>query len=91
MKVKKSLTVTIQKQMPEFADEVASFDVSALEDRIVSMARSLDDVEKAKAADEGLEQAREQAKQLNAPYNDAKKAIRLKTSYLILLLEEKGK
>jgi hypothetical protein len=91
MKEQQNLTTKIQKQMPEFFDEVASLDSDALEHRVVQLAKDLGDVEKAKEGDEALEQARETAKELNAPYNESRKAIRLKTSYLIQLLEEKGK
>jgi hypothetical protein len=91
MKEKKSLAVRIQKEMPEFFDEVASLDATALEARIVQLAKGLEEVEKTKDEDEGLQAARATARDLNAPYVEAKKAIRLKTSYICQLLEEKGK
>ena len=44
----------------------------------------------ARDKDEELESAKEVAKELGAPYNDTIKALKLKTAYLHILLEEKG-
>ncbi len=58
--------------------------------RLAHYAKEAEAVEDAKEADEELEQAKESAAQLAAPYRDAKKAIRLKSRYIISLLKEKG-
>lgn len=87
---KQKMIQVVEKEMPEFASEVAGLSVEGLEGRLVQMAKSLEEVEEAKEADEGLAAAREAAKQANAPYVEAKKAIRLKSSYLVHLVKEKG-
>ena len=89
--MKEKLSIRVQKELPDFASEAEALDASSLEDRIVELAKGLEEVEKAKEADTALQEARENAKELNAPYLESKKVIRLKTSYLVQLLEEKGK
>ncbi len=89
-KNKVSLEDKIRKDNPEFADEVNRLDVQALDKRLSDLAKGAEDVEDAKEADEGLEQARAQVNELAAPYRDAKKAIRLKMRYIIAIVKEKG-
>jgi hypothetical protein len=80
----------VQKQYPDFVDMVDSMTVDQLEDRLNIYAKEQEKVKKAKEADMDLKNAKELASELGAPYADAKKAIDLKTSYIISLIGEKG-
>lgn len=87
---KQKMIKTIETEMPEFVSEVASMPIELLEGRLVELVRGMQEVTKAKEADEGLAAAREAAKQANAPYVDAKKALRLKIDYVLHLADERG-
>lgn len=91
MKNKPNVQTQVQKEMPEFAAEASSLSPEGLVNRVVQCSKDAEEVDNAKEADEGLQQAKEEARLLGAPYSDAKKAIKLKIRYLLALLEEKGK
>lgn len=80
----------VQKEMPEFADEVARLDVQGLKNRIATYAGELSESEDQKETDEALKNAQMEAKELGAPYRDVKKAVAMKTRYLLSLMKEKG-
>jgi hypothetical protein len=80
----------VQKEMPEFANEVAGLDVQALKNRIANYARELSKSEECQENDEALAAARAEVKELGAPYREVKKAVATKTRYLLNLIEEKG-
>ena len=80
----------IKKANPEFAEEVAGLSVEELDRRLAQLAKDLEATEDAKDADSELAQAQETVTQLAAPYRDAKKALRLKSRYVIGLIKEKG-
>lgn len=89
-KAKKSLQEKIQEEMPEFAGEVAGLSVADLNNRLAEQAKAAEWNEQSKEDDEELEEAQAHASELGAPYRDAKKAIRLRSRYLIALIKEKG-
>jgi hypothetical protein len=89
-KAKKSLQEKIQEEQPEFAGEVAGLSVDQLNARLAEQAKAAEWNEQAKEDDEELEEAQAHASELGAPYRDAKKAIRLRSRYLIALIKEKG-
>ena len=80
----------IKKANPEFAEEVAALSIEELDRRLAQLAKDLEATEDAKDADSELAQAQETVTQLAAPYRDAKKALRLKSRYVIGLIKEKG-
>jgi hypothetical protein len=80
----------IQEEMPEFAGEVAACSVDQLNARLAQLAKDAEVNEQAKEDDEDLEKAKAEASELGAPYRDAKKAIRLRSRYIIKLIGEKG-
>lgn len=80
----------IQKANPEFAEEVGALSVEQLDHRLAQLAKDLEATEDAKDADSDLAEAQEKATELAAPYRDAKKALRLKSRYVIALIKEKG-
>lgn len=79
-----------QSEYPDFCNEVDSLDGAQLKARIVKLQQGLQESEACKEKDEEYQAAREQVKELGAPYRDIKKAVRLKTSYLVELLKERG-
>lgn len=87
---KKSVQEKVQEDMPEFASEVAGLSVGDLNNRLAKLAKDSEANEQAQEDDEGLEKARAEASELAAPYRDAKKAIRLRSRYIIALINEKG-
>lgn len=87
---KKSLQEKIQAEMPEFVGEVSALSSDQLNGRLAKLAKDAEANEQAKEDDEELEEAHTHASELGAPYRDAKKALRLKTRYIISLLKEKG-
>lgn len=87
---KKSLQEKVQEEMPEFANEVAGLSVDQLNVRLANLAKDAEKNEEAQEDDEDLEKARGEAAELSAPYRDAKKAIRLRSRYVISLIKEKG-
>lgn len=89
-RTKKSVQTVVQEEFPEFASEVASLGEDLLNNRLATLAKALEESETAKENDEALEDAKELASELSAPYKDAKKAIRMKSKYVIALLKEKG-
>ncbi len=80
----------IEKQLPEFVNEVAGLSVEDLNARLSQLAKDFEAVEEAKQADEELESLRAAASEAAAPYRDGKKAIRLKSGYIVALIKEKG-
>lgn len=80
----------IEKELPEFVNEVAGLSVDDLNLRLSRLAKDYEAIEEAKEADEGLADARETSRALAAPYSDGKKVIRKKSSYIVALIKEKG-
>ena len=80
----------IQRQFPDFVEMVDSMSVEQLEGRLNIYAKELEKVKIAKERDVALNSAKNLVSELSAPYNEAKKAIELKTSYIIMLIAEKG-
>ena len=89
-RAKKSLQEKVQEDMPEFAAEVAGLSVQDLNNRLATLAKGAEENEQAQEDDEDLEKARAEASELAAPYRDAKKALRLRSRYVISLIREKG-
>lgn len=78
-----------QKEYPEFTDGVDSLSREELEANMLQLAKYREETEMAKKKDEGLERAREMVKELQGPYNDALKALKIKMAYLALLIQER--
>jgi len=87
---KKSFTEKVQKELPEFASEVATLSVDNLNARLAVLAKANEENEQNQENDEDLETARAEASELAAPYKEAKKHLRLKTRYIVSLINEKG-
>jgi hypothetical protein len=89
-KQKLSFNEKVQKDMPEFADEVASLSVQDLNNRLATLAKAAEESMQAKEDDEELEEAQTHSRELAAPYRDAAKMIRTKSKYIIGTIKEKG-
>lgn len=77
-----------QKDFPEFVDMLIGANKESLEKNLLNYAKHREEVELARSEDEGLAVAKEQVKELAAPYNDAIKALKLKLAYLHVMLQE---
>jgi hypothetical protein len=80
----------IQKEYPDFCNEVQSLTADELKARIVALQQALDESEEHKAQNMDLRDARHVVSELAGPYRDVKKAVKAKTSYLIELLKNQG-
>jgi hypothetical protein len=78
-----------QKEFPEFVNEVANLSVGDLNNRLLALTIASADNDTAQENDEELEEAKEKAAFFAAPYRDARKAVKLKTRYILSLLEGK--
>lgn len=87
---KKTVQEVAQAEFPEFVGEVSGLTADQLNNRLATLAKNLEESETAKEEDEELEEAKLTASELAAPYRDAKKALRVKSKYIIGLLKEKG-
>lgn len=89
-KSKKSLKEKVQEEFPEFAAVADALSVAELESKLAEHAKYAEQNEDAKEADEELKNTQSLAKELGAPYRDAKKAIRMKSRYIIATIRDKG-
>ena len=74
----------------EFKEEVDRLSIQQLEARISRMQKDLDDSEEHKKNNEALNKVKNEKAELEGPYNDVKKAVKIKTKYIIELIKEKG-
>ena len=82
----------ILKKLPSgFADDVAGYDEAQVKAAVLQSEANIRRVEQEREADEKLAGAKEILKDLNGPYRDAISAQRAKISYLLHVLEERGK
>lgn len=79
-----------QNDFPEFTDAVDSANVEELKKKLLEYAIYREETIMAQKVDEGLEKAKNTVKELNAPYNETLNALKIKTAYIHILLEEKG-
>jgi uncharacterized small protein (DUF1192 family) len=74
----------------EFRDEVWGLSVEKLEDRIATLQKALDESEEHKKENQALKDLKDEVSLLEGPYNDVKKAVKVKTKFLIELIKDKG-
>jgi ABC-type Na+ transport system ATPase subunit NatA len=90
MKNKKDIRKQVQKELPEFADEVNSLSVADINNRISKLAQDLNELKETEEADEYYQDLKEKIKAARSVYSDSKKIFSLKTKYLIDELKSKG-
>lgn len=83
------LRTKAQKDYPEFTDSVDNAQLADLEANLLRYAKYREETEMAKKKDEDLDKAKNLVKELQAPYNETIKALKVKTAYLGLLIEER--
>lgn len=89
-KVPLTFAQKVEKELPEFSAEVAGLDVQAMKNRIAGYAKELEDSETHKEENQDLIDAQAEVSLLTGPYKDVRKAVRMKTRYLLGLIKEKG-
>jgi hypothetical protein len=88
----KTLLEKIETEFPEFQSEVVGLDIKQLDQRIADMQKELQDAadfQEEKRGEE-IQNLVNELKEARGPYNDVKKAVGLKTKYLVSLIREKG-
>lgn len=90
MKSKKDIQKIMAENNPEFVDECQSLSVEQLDARLAQCAKDAEAADEIKDADVKYQAAKEEAKELGACHRDAKKAIKLRSRYLIALIKERG-
>lgn len=81
----------IETELPEFTAEVRSLLSGDLEQRLLELTKASMEVDDSKEDDQELQETKDKLKELNAPYSEAKKTIKMKTKYILTLLKDKGK
>lgn len=79
----------LEKIHQGFTDTVAGLTVKDLEVNILMYAKHSDDTQEFLKKNEAIKSAQEQLKELKGPSLDMLKALKLKMSYLHLLIKEK--
>lgn len=87
---KKTLLEQIDNLDSQFAESVLKLNAQELKNRIASLASQLQESETHREENSALQKAKDEVKELSGGYNDVRKAVKLKTKYLISLLQEKG-
>lgn len=87
----KTVQEKVESEFPDFATEAVSLSPSEIDARILKMQKELEYSELAKEEDNELNDAKTLARELGAPYREVKRAVNLKTRYLIALLKAKAK
>jgi cyanate lyase len=78
-----------EKDYPDFVNSHNTLGPKELEASLLIYAKHREDSEMAKKIDKDLNKAKEAVKELSAPYNDAIKALKLKTAFLHMLIQER--
>lgn len=86
----KTLREKTEKEYPDFVKEVDGLNIQDMEKRISNYAKALEDSEQHKEDNTVLASAHAEVAELMGPYKDVKKAVKVKTRYLIQQIREKG-
>lgn len=85
-----TIKIKVEKELPDFVGEVIGMSVEELDKKLASLAKHYEEVTTAQNNDEKYQEAKKEVKEMGAPYRDVKKAIRMKNSYIVELIKEKG-
>jgi len=88
----KSLQEKVDDKYPQYSAEVMGLNVPQLDQRIASLQKELEDATQFQEEKNGeaLKSLAAQLKDLKADLGDVRKAVALKTKYLVSLVREKG-
>ncbi len=75
----------------EFKNSVASAADDELKTKVVNLSKNEEEILKARSEDTALAEAKDTAKELNAPYADSMKEVRARRRYVLRVLQERGK
>lgn len=91
-KAPKTLADKVENKYPGYPAEVIGLSVQQLEKRIADMQKGLEDAANFQEEKNGeaIRSLGAQLKDLKDDYNDVKKAVVLKTKFLVSLVREKG-
>lgn len=89
-KPKKNIQEIAQKEYPDFTDAVARLSVAELEKRLVEYAKETENVQTELEENKTISELKDKLAEAKGPYNDTKKALRIKMRYLMSLVKEKG-
>lgn len=89
MKRTRTIHDIIKAEMPEFADAVATLSEPEINHRLAELAKNAMEVSKAKEDDTDLLLAKLAVTDLSAPHREAKRAVSLRSEYLVTLLKER--
>lgn len=80
------------KKLPEsFVDDVKIADEKTLRDKIINLTKEVEDIDDKKKNDSTLNHLKEQVKDLNGGYKDARKERTDRVKFILFALEERGK
>lgn len=85
---KKNWKQKFEEENATFAVEAQQMSKEDKKQRIVDLSKGLLDIEQALEADEAVKTAKEQLKELTAPYKESQKLVKAKIKYLVELLHE---
>lgn len=88
----KTLQEKVDAKHEGYSAEVMGLSIPQLDQRIAELQKALEDSETHKEEKQGeaLRGLKEELKSINGPYSDVRKAVALKTKYLVSLVREKG-
>jgi len=75
----------------EFKNAVASAPDDELKTKVVNLSKNEEEILKTRSEDSALSEAKDTAKELNAPYSESMKEVRARRRYVLKVLQERGK
>lgn len=87
---KKSLKEKIESDFQDWADMVKAMSISELDSTILRFAKYREEIEESFKNNPKLKEVRDLKSDLEAPFKENLKHNKMKTKYLIMLLNEKG-
>lgn len=79
------------KRLPEgFEEAIESAELEEIKQKILASERHVYEIQKGKAQDEALMKAREEVKELAAPYREAQATENAKIQFCLYVLENRG-
>ena len=85
-----AIKTKVQKKFPDFTDMADGMSLEDVKKNLSIYANYREETELAKKKDPDLKMAQEKVRFLSGPYNDTVAALKLKLSYLHLIMAEKG-
>lgn len=75
----------------EFKNAVAAAADDELKTKVVNLSKNEEEILKTRSEDSALAEAKDLAKELNAPYSESMKEVRARRRYVLKVLQERGK